>query len=338
MISIVFALLVLAWFPVDANTFEPEVWHQLFYARIVTAITFAILAFLTRSKAIYGGVLWQVFVMFSIPIFFYAYSQQILTMQPTYTGWSELFYTSYSLVPFVVVSGFALLPLAAFEVILLAVPLMIGVAFISITTSPDADIYRNLGELWLLTLILTASAISGIFQLHLLISLVERNMSDLLTAAYTRRDGERVLKSLFEQSRKASLPFGIAFVDLDHFKSVNDVYGHDAGDRVLRGASHTIMARMRDSDILVRWGGEEFILVAPGATPEAMEKLAKRVVGDNLGHRPDGMALTASIGLAERVTDVCQTYEELIRVADERMYTAKKDGRNRINGFETLAA
>ena len=127
-------------------------------------------------------------------------------------------------------------------------------------------------------------------------------------------------------------PFTVAFIDLDRFKEVNDQHGHDAGDQVLAAAAANIASSLRGTDILLRWGGEEFVVLLPN-TPcsKAMVGLERlRVQG--FGLRPDGRAQTASIGVAERLADGVDAGPRLIDLADQRMYQAKQAGRNRLVG------
>lgn len=122
----------------------------------------------------------------------------------------------------------------------------------------------------------------------------------------------------------------LLFVDLDGFKSVNDRYGHDEGDRVLRDAAEAIRKILRTSDVLVRWGGEEFVVVMPNTTQEGAVKAAERLRAAGLGLRPDGTAQTASIGVAEYTADRPADWEALVDLADHRMYLAKQAGKNRV--------
>lgn len=334
LISIMFAMLTLLWVPLDVNAFEPDIWYKLFFARVLAALAFVSLAHVTRARAKGHTGYLKLLIMFLTPIVFYGYCQGVLSAGGEYSGWAEMFFVTYTLIPFVVFSGFALLPLTAVEVISLAIPTMAALTGAEVLLQHDFDLYRHLAEMWLMFLILGACSLSGILQLQLLISLVGRNASDALTSAYTRRDGEKVMKILFEKAVSNDQTFGVAFIDLDNLKTINNVYGYEAGDQALKTASNIIIERMRDSDILIRWGGEEFIIVAPGATPNAMQNLIHRVVEGSLGNRPDGLPVTASSGLCERLEDQCKTYEDLIRLADQRMCKAQQAGGNTFFGFE----
>jgi two-component system cell cycle response regulator len=122
-------------------------------------------------------------------------------------------------------------------------------------------------------------------------------------------------------------------IDLDHFKSVNDTYGHDAGDAVLKETAARFSRAVRRSDVLVRYGGEEFVVLLPETTtPESRnfaERLLRRVATHEFGEEGNRVRVTISIGMAsypdERVSDALS----LLRLADTHLYRAKTDGRNR---------
>ncbi|MBI2891416.1 MAG: GGDEF domain-containing protein [Nitrospirae bacterium] len=129
-------------------------------------------------------------------------------------------------------------------------------------------------------------------------------------------------------------PLAVLMVDVDHFKKVNDTHGHVAGDAVLRGIAHRLMQAVRQEDLVCRFGGEEFVLVALKANAEAASVLAERVRSD-IERRPfefrtTTVQVTVSVGVcvldpAERLTT-----ETVLRRADEAMYHAKEAGRNRV--------
>jgi diguanylate cyclase (GGDEF)-like protein len=122
-------------------------------------------------------------------------------------------------------------------------------------------------------------------------------------------------------------------LDVDHFKHVNDRYGHDAGDVVLREVALRCRAALRTSDLIARWGGEEFLMMIPGIGPAGVLRLAERL-RSALAATPvhvgeAAISITASLGVASAPADAT-SMDELIRLADQRLYTAKAAGRNRV--------
>jgi diguanylate cyclase (GGDEF)-like protein len=126
-------------------------------------------------------------------------------------------------------------------------------------------------------------------------------------------------------------PVSLMFIDIDHFKSLNDTYGHHLGDEVLRRVAHCIGEHSRQSDKAVRWGGEEFLLLMPG-TPAAEARMAAerlRKAVENLAHPELGSrSVTVSIGLGEIRLE--ETLEQALERADQALYRAKASGRNRV--------
>ena len=153
---------------------------------------------------------------------------------------------------------------------------------------------------------------------------------DSLTGIYNRRIFTRLAQKEFKRSTRYDTSLSIMMLDLDHFKMVNDTYGHHTGDRVLRIFSWLISADLRDSDLYARWGGEEFIILMPETTARnalvAAERIRMAVEKQDFRQK---ISLTVSIGVAERTAQT-KTLDQLIHQADQAMYQAKKLGRNQV--------
>lgn len=166
----------------------------------------------------------------------------------------------------------------------------------------------------------------------------ELAVRDPLTGLYNRRDMDRALREELVRSARYRLPLGFIILDLDHFKVVNDTWGHPAGDQVLIALARLLEKEVRSNDRLIRYGGEEFALIAPVPSPATGERMAERIrelvaatTFEFTG--PDGQVhpvrLTVSLGLACAPTDA-STAEELLAKADAALYRAKRRGRNRV--------
>ncbi|WP_052311598.1 MULTISPECIES: GGDEF domain-containing protein [unclassified Actinoplanes] len=159
-------------------------------------------------------------------------------------------------------------------------------------------------------------------------------ITDGLTGIYNRRFGEELLQLESERAVREAGSVSIVLVDLDHFKSVNDTYGHEAGDAVLIQSTVRFNAVLRSTDVLIRWGGEEFLAVLPGMdgheAAEVGERL-RRVLSDRPLQLPSGQRIgaTASFGIAS-VTTATFPPEAVLQAADEALYAAKTAGRNRV--------
>ena len=142
-------------------------------------------------------------------------------------------------------------------------------------------------------------------------------------------------------SQRANQPFAVLFIDLDHFKSINDTYGHAVGDDVLRAVAQTLQANVRRSDVVGRIGGEEFSVFLPNTQVKGAELLAEnlRVAIESIHIEVDGVRLkiTASIGVAAKRFDE-ETMQAIQQHADQAMYEAKRGGRNRVSTFDDDAS
>ncbi len=158
--------------------------------------------------------------------------------------------------------------------------------------------------------------------------------TDPLTGLLNRRSLEADLTTL----RSGDHSFAVAFIDLDHFKELNDTFGHETGDRALRSFARVLRSTAREGDLICRWGGEEFVIVFPGATSAQIEPIAQRIAG-NLADAVltgDVPPFTVSVGLAD--SDSATEPADVIRTADEAMFRAKQNGRDRIVRASSIPA
>ena len=161
---------------------------------------------------------------------------------------------------------------------------------------------------------------------------------DPLTQVLNARAYYTACEQQIAQSQRSQQPFSVLFVDLDHFKAINDTHGHAAGDEVLRVVARTLGEHLRRSDLLGRIGGEEFSVFLPDTALEGALQVAENLrqavqqCHPRIGELT--LSITASIGVASRRPGV-QTMQAIQQRADEAMYEAKKAGRNRVSTLET---
>jgi diguanylate cyclase (GGDEF)-like protein len=157
---------------------------------------------------------------------------------------------------------------------------------------------------------------------------------DPLTRVWNRRGGNMALKTAFAEADAANLSITISLIDIDKFKTINDTYGHDVGDVVLRKIAETLVTNMRENDIVCRLGGDEFLLIlyeADGKTAgKAVERIRHSLADSPLRTRHGDIALTVSCGYVVREPESDKTYEELILLADQALMASKSAGRNRV--------
>jgi len=164
---------------------------------------------------------------------------------------------------------------------------------------------------------------------------------DGLTGLYNRRAFAELLVQAIAREDRQSGRLALLLADLDHFKRLNDTYGHPAGDAALRGAAHVLLTHLRKGDQAARFGGEEFVVILPGTDEAGAFHLAERVRTAVQKHRLvfEGarIALTASVGLAVWPTDG-QDADALVAAADRALYAAKESGRNQVVAASRAAA
>lgn len=161
--------------------------------------------------------------------------------------------------------------------------------------------------------------------------LAKQASTDPLTGALNRRGLFEAAEREVNRSHRYGSPMAVILFDLDHFKAVNDRYGHDAGDAVLKGAAQAVKRCLRESDIFVRYGGEEFAVLAPEVTPQTARLLAEKLrlaIASAIPPASELPQVTASLGVA--LLRPNEDFDSLARRADHLLYQAKQSGRNRV--------
>ena len=239
----------------------------------------------------------------------------------------------YGLFPFVIAAQLAIFPLTWGRSLLLGLapaallcgPLLAG-------TRPLDHAFAN--DAWLFVLILGLAAWGGHMQVRLLVDLLgaQRDAStDGLTGLANRRLAEDRLQSERARAIRRREPLTVAMVDLDHFKHVNDTWGHAVGDLTLVMVAGALQEQVRAIDLAARFGGEEFLVILPGTEPEqavaVMERIREHIRDLAIPAPGDTLRVTASVGLA--CLRPSETVGELLARADAALYRAKALGRDR---------
>jgi diguanylate cyclase (GGDEF)-like protein len=203
-------------------------------------------------------------------------------------------------------------------------PLLIDATDIEALEALARDLVRDLGAEEA-----GASEVSANVSAVDIDSLERLASADPLTGLANRRGGEKDIAAEISRARRQNTALSCVLLDIDHFKEVNDTFGHQAGDYVLRELSALLRRTVRAYDILVRWGGEEFLVVLPGVDHEQALKLAERIrqAVENLPLAGIG-GVTASVGVAALGNDY--SFDAMFAAADRRLYSAKASGRNTV--------
>ena len=163
---------------------------------------------------------------------------------------------------------------------------------------------------------------------------------DSLTDCFNRRAFFELAGEVFALARRGETHLCCLMVDIDHFKQFNDVYGHAVGDQVIQAVARCLSAGLRETDVLGRYGGEEFCIVLPGAGPQAALAMAERLRAEIEASAGDAirgagmMPITASFGVASLGLGA-RSIEALIDQADQALYSSKQAGRNRVTLWQS---
>ncbi len=155
---------------------------------------------------------------------------------------------------------------------------------------------------------------------------------DNLTGVYNRQFFESVAKKSVEHTGRRGDSSCIMFIDIDHFKNVNDQYGHIAGDSVIEHIAQTVKSSIRKSDLICRWGGEEFCVILPDTLQhdavELSEQVCQAVRDTHIQFEDTSIKVTVSIGVTQRIA--VESFEDCLQRTDEALYTAKNNGRDQV--------
>lgn len=171
-------------------------------------------------------------------------------------------------------------------------------------------------------------------QEALLQQLYDASVTDALTGAHNREHLDSQLRSELSFARRHKADVSLAFFDVDHFKKVNDTYGHQAGDAVLVALANAIRNMIRNEDVFARYGGEEFALILRGIDPAGAatvgERVRERIEAMRVNFEGKELTVTVSVGCSSFTELDEKTPESLVSTADKRLYAAKRSGRNRV--------
>ncbi len=168
----------------------------------------------------------------------------------------------------------------------------------------------------------------------ILANLCPLTIEDSLTGLYNRRYFNQVIQNEIERNYRDHRSLALAIIDIDHFKSINDNWGHDGGDKVLKDISRIMKSNIRQSDTLARIGGEEFAVIMPNIrqhlAKEVMERLRLDIENSAMYVDDNKLCITVSIGTAVTEPNQMMTADELYNKSDQALYQAKNSGRNKV--------
>ena len=324
LLALLFSILTPLWIPVDYLILPEETFLDIVLARLVFSAS--LLALWVRASYVHSlyKARRRLVVLMVMPAFFHLSTQFILG---EYLNNDYL--ASYTFLPILIIAIHCVFPLTLKEGVLLAF-------FTIVALSMDELVKRqlfsltSLNNMWLLGVIMSIAIWAQLSQLHMQLKLFEQATTDALTGLLNRRSFMSQVETELSRSERYNRPLTMALFDLDFFKQVNDVYGHQAGDKVLVYFSELLREELRATDIIGRFGGEEFIVALPETPLSEAEQVINRVLQScrDTVVEFDGREIhfTSSAGLGEVLVDV----QSSMKLVDGALYEAKDRGRDQV--------
>ena len=311
----------------DFMVFSFEQSQALFSYRITLSAALFFIAYFSSSLFEIRTIRLCTVLAFFFPTLFYLSCIFTLTKH----GHAEI-PLIFSMMPYLILAMLGLFPFTALGGVVLAAAVFAPIAIYEIQTY-DGGLYELFNKVWLFVLFAGISLWLQTGQLSMLMKLYRESTIDPLTELINRRVLLRQMKQLQEHYSHDGEPFSVMMFDLDRFKRINDTYGHPVGDKVLVMMANILRRELRTSDIIARFGGEEFMVVLPGlslihAVPIA-ERVASAIRQESLTLR-DGeeLKVTSSIGVTNYRAG--EDLSDLLKRVDDHLYQAKKEGRDRV--------
>jgi diguanylate cyclase (GGDEF)-like protein len=334
-LGLIFALLSPLWIVVDSLVLPTELLRYTLVGRVVLMLGLVgvlLLAYLNQERI--RRIRFSAGMLLALPAGFYLLVLLMLPPEhvPNLVG--------YGFIPFLLVAALSVFPFTLLESSLAGLAMLVLLAFAQMIEGSWMT-GRGMESLWLLASLLLVSLAANHFQLSLLLRLYRQATHDPLTGLFNRGALEVHLAKVQAWQRETegeagltgSVPCSVLMLDLDHFKGINDNYGHSVGDRVLCQFAELLVTQTRRHDCVARYGGEEFVIILVGSGQARAMEVAERIryaveKSEFTDHDGRLIAVTASIGVTRLQQD--EPPQASLRRADEALYRAKQQGRNQV--------
>ncbi len=325
LLAFIFAVLAPLWIPIDYFVMDSATFNRMLLLRLGFAAAFLLLSRWGSEPHNLRLARLRILLFIAIPGIFFLLSHLLLDMGIKENG----VLAGYDFLPFLIMALLGVVPLTLLEGLTFC-GLLTGFFIATEVAGGTLLSVHSLGDLWLLLLLAVIAMWVQMSQLHMLLRLYREATRDALTGLVNRR----VLATHLRQqvTQHSEQPLSLLIFDLDLFKRINDTWGHTTGDRVLQVFADILRRHCRKSDLVGRFGGEEFLAILPGTSLEEACELAENIRRDcslsqiKVEGAEQPIQFTTSIGVAERHPG--EAADELLSRVDEGLYRAKTAGRD----------
>lgn len=326
-LSVVFAIFAPLWIPIDYLLLNPEDLGVIAFYRLMLFSSMLLLLLINnaRKRNLQHALLCMT-LMIAFPAIFYTACLFQLTESATAL-------IGYSFIPFLLVAMLSVFPLTILEASILGGGLIFTLLYNDFFAGSLFSL-EGFKDLWLISTLLVIALWANQAQLHMLLRLYRQATRDPLTGLLNRRIMlERVEELSSKLEKEPPLKVSLLMLDLDRFKRINDTHGHLTGDRVLKAFSQIMKDELRNSDILTRYGGEEFAAILPDSGIDNALKAAERIrmrceQSWVTSKQNEPVHFTVSIGVGELKPG--ESFNQILHRVDNSLYEAKKTGRNKV--------
>lgn len=325
LLAFLFAVLAPLWIPIDYFVLDSATFSRMLLLRLSFSAALLLLSRWGSEPHNLRLARLRILLFIAIPGLFFLLSHLLLDMGIKENG----VLAGYDFLPFLIMALLGVVPLTLLEGLTFC-GLLTGFFIITEISGGTLLTLHSLGDLWLLLLLAVIAMWVQMSQLHMLLRLYREATRDALTGLVNRRVLAAHLRQLV--SEHSERPLSLLIFDLDLFKRINDTWGHTAGDKVLQAFAEILRRHCRSSDLVGRFGGEEFLAILPDTSLEEAREVAENIRRDcSLSQiRVEGaeqpIQFTTSIGVAERHPG--EAADELLSRVDEGLYRAKTAGRD----------
>jgi len=311
----------------DFYTLPNEQAESLLFARVALAIALLLIVYALRQLVGITLVRGAMILAFLLPTLFYVYSMV------TFASIGNMDVPAiFTMMPYLIIAMLGLFPVTILGGLILITIVFIPFAAFELTQVQDS-LWPTFNAFWLFSLFGGISLWLQTSQLSMLMKLYRESTVDPLTKLINRRVLMRMAEKEQQQSLQYGLSFSVVMFDLDRFKRINDQYGHLVGDKVLLMAANVMKRELEKSDIIARFGGEEFVAILSGTSLDEAIRIAERIAANVraeslLLDSGEVIKITASIGVTQYQAH--EKFEDTLKRVDDLLYHAKDNGRDKV--------